>query len=111
MSDRQTFIARSEAVLRRADDLVAKTNARSHHNLNPRELDQVERDRQEAGLLIQSAAVWARLAAVSPLLGPSARSGKAAAGQAVMDQASQDTDLSLEDTSGERGGPNPLAWP
>ncbi|MFE0654451.1 hypothetical protein ACFVZH_38570 [Streptomyces sp. NPDC059534] len=105
MSDRQTFTARAEAALRRADDLVAKTNARPHHTLIARELDQIERDRQEAGLLIQSAAVWAQLAAVSPLLGPATGSGKTAPAQVP-----QDTDLSLEDTSGERGGPNPLAW-
>ncbi|WP_435060325.1 hypothetical protein [Streptomyces sp. bgisy060] len=89
MSDRQTFTARAEAVLRRADDLITKTNARAHHNLIARELDQIERDRQEAGLLIQSAAVWAQLAHVA---------------QAAETQALGDLD------TGERGtGPNPLA--
>ncbi|MFJ8301733.1 hypothetical protein ACIQ9R_38350 [Streptomyces sp. NPDC094447] len=83
MSDRQTFTARAEAALHKADQLVAKTNSRAHYNLTNRELDQVDRDRQEAGLLIQSAAVWAQLAHVA--VGGTPCGGKAAAGQAVAD--------------------------
>ncbi|MEU8764979.1 hypothetical protein [Streptomyces sp. NPDC048659] len=107
MTDRQTFTARAQAALDRAEQLVEKTNTSPHYSMTDRQLDQVARDRQEAGLLIQAAAVWAQLAAASPLLGLGARSGKAAAGQAVMDRAGtpEDSDVLLVDRSGGRGGP------
>ncbi|MGW9441223.1 hypothetical protein, partial [Streptomyces sp. NPDC055607] len=95
--------AAAEADLKKAGDLVASTTYRLDRYCTPTDLNRIDLDRQEADLLIRSAAVWAQLAAAAPLLGPAARSGKSV--------PATEGDLTLEDTSGERGGPNPLAWP
>ncbi|MGW1931126.1 hypothetical protein [Streptomyces sp. NPDC001919] len=70
MSDRQTYTARAETALRQAEELILSTGDRLARYCTAADMDRIDVDRQEAGLLIQSAAVWASLAAAAPLLSP-----------------------------------------
>jgi hypothetical protein len=64
VSSIETYIRRAEDDLTRAGALVAKTRDKLSSYCDQSDHARVDRERAEAGLLIQSAAVWARLAGI-----------------------------------------------